>query len=425
MPHSRDNGGAIDICAITDKGYFVPTIVMLTSAKLNKNADSHYRIHLFLTEEDSLFAERVQRLHSHDFEIILQIAALNETERQFDENRLIKHISGATMVRCRLPYLLPELRQVLYLDGDIIVLKDLSEFFHQPMQNKTLAGCWSMAADFETKEVKWLGATNYLNAGVLLMNLERMRERGMGEAMAQAMQNHRWSDQDILNVLCPDEEKLILPPRYNCMLSRGKQPDLKWDFNRYNAFYGTSYSSEAEVEDDALLLHLAAQLKPWHYLNIDYSELWIQYYRKSPYGRFEWNRDIYLAPERIAELVANDKGLQQRETALRTQLQTAQNKQAQSMLAKVQKLNQKTQQLKERAQKLKEKLTPDTHRTSRIRLLGFLPFLKLQDSPASFKLRLFHFLPLWTVHRREGVSRYLLLGCIPLFTKATRSWKER
>lgn len=102
--------------------------------------------------------------------------------------------------------ILPE--KILYLDTDIVCYKDINELYKIDMSNYEIAA----ARDFIGR--KWINR-DYLNSGVLLMNLNNIRKKDSFEKCRKMCMTRRMvlPDQTALNKCC--ENKLILEDKYN------------------------------------------------------------------------------------------------------------------------------------------------------------------------------------------------------------------
>ncbi|MEO5925033.1 MAG: glycosyltransferase family 8 protein [Bryobacteraceae bacterium] len=129
---------------------------------------------------------------------------------EFKEFALAPHLSSMAYARFQIPYFIPqEVRRVLYLDVDILVLKDLSPLWQMDLNGAVLgAVADSFLPIWKTRcphpeaipEVP-----EYFNSGVLLMDMERWRTERISEkslAYLQANPDTPFSDQDALNVVC-------------------------------------------------------------------------------------------------------------------------------------------------------------------------------------------------------------------------------
>jgi lipopolysaccharide biosynthesis glycosyltransferase len=143
-------------------------------------------------------------------------------------------------------------RRVLYLDADIIVCDDIA-----PLQEKDLNGA-AVGAVLDCLDMKiktgvrlWTSelpsVTNYLNAGVLLIDLEKWREDRIPEKAMDYLRKYPQSplsDQDALNVAC-DGKWEQLNARWNVI------DDLTTEI------LGTN------IREGPAIVHFAGPLKPW------------------------------------------------------------------------------------------------------------------------------------------------------------------
>ncbi len=104
---------------------------------------------------------------------------------------------------------LPALQgKVLYLDTDIVIAHDLTDLFATD-----LAGCeFAAARDILGRVFIY---PNYQNAGVMLLDLDRIRQTGLFARCRRLLAAERlpFPDQDALNKLVG--KRKFLPPRYN------------------------------------------------------------------------------------------------------------------------------------------------------------------------------------------------------------------
>ncbi len=108
--------------------------------------------------------------------------------------------------------LIPEIPdKILYLDADVLCRADFSEFYGLDMTDFDIAGV-------PDRYGKWFFGNilkhDYLNSGVLLMNMQRIRENGLFEACRKMCRNKKMfmPDQSALNKLAA---KLKVPAMYN------------------------------------------------------------------------------------------------------------------------------------------------------------------------------------------------------------------
>ena len=119
------------------------------------------------------------------------------------------HFSIEMYNRLVCQFLLPDnLDRILWLDADIIVIKDLDSFYYQDFEGKYYIVCRDRNYKSDSiKEIKKnLGISNqhdYFNSGVLLINLKLLREKDdfntlLGKCNV-VKDNLVFPDQDLLN----------------------------------------------------------------------------------------------------------------------------------------------------------------------------------------------------------------------------------
>ena len=152
-------------------------------------------------------------------------------------------ITVSTMDRILLPLLLPDVHRVLYMDVDTLVLGDVTELFRIDLaghpvavrdSNVTEASEWASAGRHLPEEEattlrRWMGHEHgfggrAINAGVLVMDLDRMRADDFTARYLGLGERFGLHDQDtMLMYLGPD--RVTLPPRWNALPVHEDVPD--------------------------------------------------------------------------------------------------------------------------------------------------------------------------------------------------------
>lgn len=121
------------------------------------------------------------------------------------------------------PYLLPDIKKVLYLDGDTLVTDSLCDLWDDPVVNQYPIG--AVANDVQTKHKARLSLPDeatYINSGVLLMNLERIRmmysEKDIWNKLFELRSLLQFPDQDFINIVF-QRDLMLLDVRYNYMIN--------------------------------------------------------------------------------------------------------------------------------------------------------------------------------------------------------------
>ncbi|MBO4541335.1 MAG: glycosyltransferase [Bacilli bacterium] len=171
--------------------------------------------------------------------------------------------SKATLGRLFLAEECPEEKKVLYLDCDTIVQGSLRELWETNIEGVAAAGVIDKGAidlwgDY-TKTLRPGGIPNYLNAGVLLLNLDVIRERGISRYMISLINNlyYRFADQDVFNIAAAGMVKTV-PSIWNSGFACGVPENPKIvHFVCYNDFWKNPICKEWKKTEKEFLWWLA------------------------------------------------------------------------------------------------------------------------------------------------------------------------
>lgn len=141
---------------------------------------------------------------------------------KFKELKLnIEYISIDTYFRYILADLFPKLDKGLYLDADTICNNDIRNLYDTNISGFYAAGVRdSFIEDINYKQnISFSEDDLYVNAGVLLFNLKKMRDDSLTEVLftkTRELSNEiRFQDQDIINIVFKNKIK-ELPNTFNC-----------------------------------------------------------------------------------------------------------------------------------------------------------------------------------------------------------------
>lgn len=117
--------------------------------------------------------------------------------------------SYMVMMKVVLSKIFPQMHRILSLDVDTIVTGDISGLWDLNLDNYYFAGA---------REWYWSGrySRDCINAGVLLWNLDKMRD-GMADTVIEALnrKHYTFPEQDALSDICRGKF-LIMDSAYNC-----------------------------------------------------------------------------------------------------------------------------------------------------------------------------------------------------------------
>ena len=206
------------------------------------------------------------------------------------------HFSRATFYRLTLDRILTDREKVIYIDCDTIVLGDLSELWGIDIGDKPIAAvhdyimesfCRSktLSADFtgslpaRTYLERYLGigavaCDKYFQAGVLIMNLHKIRDLRVSEAMVNALLSRKYwfLDQDVLNkYFCGQHANL--PPEWN-VITMVEEISGHLDGDREQEL--------KQAQQNAKLIHYAGyEAKPWVNPTAPQAHYYFQYLRRT------------------------------------------------------------------------------------------------------------------------------------------------
>jgi lipopolysaccharide biosynthesis glycosyltransferase len=253
-------GDPIELAFAIDRQVQAHLPVVLES--ILEHASHPLRVHVLARELESGFESSLAQDFCHALDLVFYRC---DSVRYGDDVRMLPHTTVSTLDRLLLPDILADLDRVLYLDVDLVVRGDLLELWHTDLRGQRLAAksssspnaCFvrQMAEHALARLPKELAASaqrhldrafdldcRAFNAGVLLLNLARMREEDFARRFLPLVEHFGMNDQDVLN-LYAGTERVVL--------------DRKW-----NAI------PRQDLTEGAVIVHFAGPVKPWSELYI-------------------------------------------------------------------------------------------------------------------------------------------------------------
>ncbi|MBR3622614.1 MAG: glycosyltransferase family 8 protein [Selenomonadaceae bacterium] len=195
------------------------------------------------------------------------------------------HLSRAAYLRLKIPELLPNaVKRTVYLDGDLLVVSDISELFETDLEGKPLGaaadlGIMTSARQMREKResLNMKHGDKYFNSGVLVIDLDKWRENNYTNKLLDLVKlnNFRHHDQDALNMLFYNNWYEI-PLCYNVIPPIYEMP-LKVVLSKYRKM-------AAKALKNAKIIHYAGGHKPWHYNKTEgFNDMYYDYLEKTPF----------------------------------------------------------------------------------------------------------------------------------------------
>ncbi len=175
------------------------------------------------------------------------------------------HISSATFIRLLIPEILRESSTCLYIDADTMIRKNISEISKSLLRGQSTAGvrdsvvpkvgCSTGIFAEHRRDVN--PHADYINAGVLLMDLERWRLEKIGRRALDWIRLNpgAWGDNDAICATL-NGNVALLHHRFNA---------TQHMMRRTSQVYGFEDSVEVdEARRDPAVVHYTGAVKPWH-----------------------------------------------------------------------------------------------------------------------------------------------------------------
>ncbi len=280
----------IPIFFSTDDNYIAFLDVAIASLIANASTDYQYRIIVLNTGLRQENMDLVKKNEKEGFVIdFVDISPNVESIKAHFKN--VYHFSVVTYYRLFIASLFPQYDKILYLDCDLVLLGDVSELYHTNLGDNILGGAPEQfvqnTAEFRTYAEAALGLNpdDYVNAGVLLINLKEFRKQEIEKKFIHLITEY---DFDLLD---PDQAYL----NYLC---RGKIFPLPNGWNKE--------PMPLPCEGKKNLVHYALYKKPWQYDDVMDGEYFWQYAEKSPFyeqilaRKASFSEEERKAKERVA-----------------------------------------------------------------------------------------------------------------------------
>lgn len=276
----------INICFITDDNYILPTLTAIQSVK--ENVARKTCIYVL---SDSLSSDKIELLNQ---------MSTNKTQINFirvDDNPCSSidtshaYVSKTAMIKFLLPQILKDLDKVLYIDGDILVLKDIKEMYETDISDSYAAVVPDFTAIVKHKHHLDLNLNTYFNSGMMLLNLEKMRNDNITDKLIENKLNDKFKiymDQDALNITFSNKITL-LSPTYNLM-----KANLNYSIQELSLFFNINVSDMHKIIKQPVILHLTNIVKPWNSVDAPCFKDWYSYLKQLP--------DFSLKSKKIKEL---------------------------------------------------------------------------------------------------------------------------
>lgn len=258
---------AITVFYACDDRYMPYLSVSLLSLAKNSNKDRKYNVVILHSGLDGRNIKSIKGLETEN--ISVSFANLSDSLRRIASRLSLRdYYSLSIYYRIFIPEMFKSTDKAVYLDADTVVLGDIAELFETKLDGALVAAVPDkvVASEeiFRNYATDGVGVPfeKYFNSGVLVMDLEKMRDFGLQAVFTELLEEYGFEticpDQDYLNVICRDRV-CYLGTEWNRM-SVDRSPCGELKLIHYNMFF-----------------------KPWLYPNVQYEEYFWEYAKHSPF----------------------------------------------------------------------------------------------------------------------------------------------
>lgn len=276
----------INIAIALDQNVLCPAYVMLRSLAINNSASQVYVyvLHSKLTKVDCDFLQDALTQDNDNNRMIFIPIDASKTA-----NLPYNHLWSLEMYyRLMLPELLGDkLDRILYLDIDIIVHKDISDFYNMDFEGNLLIAAKDMEIDniltqdtpeahnhnIFFKDLIEKENMTYFCSGVLLMNLAALKEHYSFDKYLEIFYKISdcilLPDQDLLNFVHYKQVKFVDEKRFGLFTQTAHQLGMTYD----------------DVYSTVSIFHFTGQAKPWtvNLIRYDIEKIWWEYAKQTPF----------------------------------------------------------------------------------------------------------------------------------------------
>lgn len=253
----------IKIAFAINKDFFYQQGACLASILTNSAKDDKFIFYILYSDIPKEQLKKYEKLKKiKDF----SIKYIEVFEKDFEKYPInpSTHLKPATYYRLSLSNLLKE-DKILYLDSDMIVLNSLMELYNTNIEGVYCAAIENFGRkNMVSERLKTLNINNYFNAGVLLLNLKKMREDDIFTKFISFIKKYpekiRFADQCVLNANFSNNIKFL---------------DAYWNF-QHLPFLKDIEKKYKQNKNKVKILHFVSDKKPWLF-NKDFEFIFMYY----------------------------------------------------------------------------------------------------------------------------------------------------
>ena len=244
-----------------DDSYAPFLAVALHSAIQNASPSRQYKAIVLHQDLSETNIAKLQALQTENFQI--ELTPMKANFQALDDrmsNRLrCDYFTLTIYFRLFIPAMFPQYDKGIYIDSDVVLTDDIGKLFDIDIGDNLLGACNDLSiADIPplvayTENAIGVKKEEYINSGVLLMNLKKMRQCDLEGHFLTLLNTYHFDsiapDQDYLNAMCNGKIH-YLDPAWDTMPNDAQPPLEHPHLIHYNLFS-----------------------KPWGYDGIQYADM--------------------------------------------------------------------------------------------------------------------------------------------------------
>jgi len=233
--------------------------VAITSVIACSNAKKVYFIYVLHTGITYENQDKLTGLSTNNVTVqCIDVAA--EVSNLDCNHKMSAHFTAEIVSRLLISEIFPQYDKIIYLDCDLVVLKDISELYEIDIEDNVIGAATIIPTEFMINYLDKLNVgfpnKDYFATGALIINTKRFAQMEVKEKcfkLLDGKQNYLYPDQDSLNIICHGNVK-FLDMRWNIGLSA-------WSTQAKTlSEYGEAMIDTAS---DPWILHYTSYKKPW------------------------------------------------------------------------------------------------------------------------------------------------------------------
>ncbi|MCR5349641.1 MAG: 1-acyl-sn-glycerol-3-phosphate acyltransferase [Acholeplasmatales bacterium] len=263
------NDKIIPIFFACDNKYYKFTAVTLKSIMENASKDYNYKAYILNVDIDEENKKLAYENISDNFELeFVDVSSYYNSIK--DKLPVRDYYTKTTYFRLFIAEMFKQYDKAIYIDSDVIVPGDISEFYNHELGNNLIGGCTEQAMEqidlFGTYVEKNLGLDRhkFFNAGHILINCKLFREECVLEQFLNLLNVYECKvtqDEDYLNIICFNR--------------------VTWIDNAWN----TESFGDLKIlckPEEAKMIHYLMWGKPWK-CDSQFSDIWWKYAKMTPF----------------------------------------------------------------------------------------------------------------------------------------------